>query len=55
MTIQEIRDQLMEMAEEEYKNFNQKLCPDAGHPLLGVRIPQLRKLARTVAKEDWQS
>ena len=55
MTVQEIQEQLFEMAEEDYKNFNRKICPDAGHPLLGVRIPQLRKLARIIAKGDWQT
>lgn len=41
------------MAEEKYRDFSQALIPD-GRPMLGVRIPVLRKLAKEIAKEDWK-
>ncbi len=55
MTTEEIRKQLFDMADESYGDFQRKLCPDAGHPMLGVRLPILRKLARTIAGGDWMT
>lgn len=49
--LEEIRIQLQELAESDYKEFNQKLLPGVER-VLGVRTPALRKLAKTVAKED---
>lgn len=47
-----IRNMLMEYAEEGYRDFSANLVPGA-KPLLGVRLPQLRKLAKElVIKND---
>lgn len=51
---QEIRDKLLSLAEEDYKKFQNKLIPDT-HDILGIRLPQLRTLAKELAKEDWRS
>ncbi len=48
-----LRETLEGLAEEEYRRFNQKLIPGAEN-ILGVRIPALRKIAKTVAQGDWQ-
>lgn len=48
-----IRTQLLALAEPEYKAFSERLIPEAPH-ILGVRMPVLRKLAKTVAKEDFR-
>lgn len=50
-----IRNRLLALSEESYRDFNKKLCPDAGRELLGIRIPKLRKLAREILKEDWET
>ncbi|MBQ7934380.1 MAG: DNA alkylation repair protein [Lachnospiraceae bacterium] len=49
----ELRKQLEDMAEDKYRDFSQALIP-GGRPMLGVRIPALRKLAKEIAKDDWQ-
>lgn len=49
-----IREQLQSMAEKEYKEFSSALIPES-KPLLGVRLPDLRKLAIALVKhEDWK-
>lgn len=56
MTTEEIRTKLYNLAEEDYKVFNQKLLPGVDEDkVLGVRLPALRRLAREIAKEDFQS
>lgn len=54
MTNEEILAFLRENAEEKYREFSAGLIPD-GAPMLGVRIPTIRTLAKRIAKEDWQS
>ncbi len=50
--IGEIKQQLSALAEEQYQQFSCKLIPGADN-ILGVRIPQLRSMAKKLAKEDW--
>ncbi|MBE9918071.1 DNA alkylation repair protein [Paenibacillus donghaensis] len=49
-----IREELLELAEEDYQKFSASLIPGVTN-LLGVRIPELRKLAKRIAKEDWRA
>lgn len=50
----DIRERLYELQEERYKEFSSSLIPGS-KPLLGIRIPKLRMLAKEIAKEsDWQ-
>ena len=50
-----IQSQLIALSEESYRDFNKKLCPDAGRKLLGIRIPKLRQLAKEILKGDWET
>lgn len=51
---EEIRRQLMEKAEPEYRDFSSALIPES-MPLLGVRLPALRLMAKEIVKEpDWK-
>ena len=50
----EIRDQIAQYAEPEYRDFSAALVPGA-KPLLGVRLPKLRAIAKDIAKGDWRS
>ncbi|WP_434305068.1 DNA alkylation repair protein [Clostridium botulinum] len=48
-----IRDQIFELADEKYQKFSSSLLPNTDN-ILGVRLPQLRKLAKAIAKDDWR-
>ena len=48
----ELRRELRAAAEPRYAAFAAKLLPDNTHPLLGVRLPRLRALAREIAKSE---
>ncbi|RDY27089.1 DNA alkylation repair protein [Romboutsia weinsteinii] len=50
----QIRNQLMELSEEKYRNFSMKLLPGVNN-ILGIRLPNLRKIAQKIAKDDWRS
>lgn len=53
--LQDIREKLINLREETYKEFSATLIPGS-KPLIGVRIPALRKLAKEIAKgEEWIS
>ena len=54
LTNEALRRALEAAAEPEYRVFSQKLLPP-GTPLLGVRLPVIRKLARAQATGDWQA
>lgn len=49
-----IREQLEHMAEERYRVFTSSLTPGKEN-ILGVRLPMLRKLAKTIMKGDWRT
>lgn len=51
---QTIRQQLQELAEEEYRLFSGKLLPNIDN-LLGVRLPLLRGMAKQLVKQDWRA
>lgn len=49
-----IKQQFIELAEEDYRRFSSKLLPNVEN-ILGIRIPLLRKLAKQLIKEDWRN
>lgn len=51
---QDIREKLRKMAEEEYRKFSEGLVPGE-ESMLGIRLPDLRTLAKEIGKADWQS
>ncbi|MEK8128911.1 DNA alkylation repair protein [Paenibacillus filicis] len=51
---QTIKQQLAELADENYQKFSAALIPNI-HNILGVRLPELRKLAKQLAREDWRA
>lgn len=53
MTRDEILQKLQDMAEEEYRKFSGALMPSS-LPLIGVRTPAVRTLAKEIAKGDWR-
>lgn len=54
MTNEDIRRALEEAAEPDYRAFSARLLPP-GTPLLGVRLPVIRRLAKTLARGDWRA
>jgi len=46
-----IRKELLKLKNEEYKEFNKKLCPDTKKELLGIKVPNIRSLSKEILKE----
>lgn len=53
MTVEDIREELEMKADEGYRKFYSKLLPGTEN-ILGVRIPELRKIARRMVKDEWR-
>lgn len=51
---QAIRKQLCLMSETKYQKFSSALIPGVDN-ILGIRLPELRKLAKQLAKSDWKA
>jgi len=49
-----IRNQLLDLVDHEYQVFAAKLIPNINN-VLGVRLPELRKMAKKIARGDWES
>jgi 3-methyladenine DNA glycosylase AlkD len=49
-----LKEQLVELADEEYRKFSAALIPNINN-IMGVRLPELRKLAQKIAKGDWRT
>lgn len=47
-----VKEHLLQLAEEGNHTFAMALHPGVEH-VLGIRLPDLRKLARRIAKDDW--
>lgn len=47
-----LTEQLINMADEKYKAFTQKLV-QTDKPILGIQLPKLRVLAKQIVKGDW--
>ena len=54
MTHEEIRQFLQAHAEPAYREFSARLLP-SGTPLLGVRLPVIRGMAKELARGDWRA
>lgn len=49
-----LREKLLQSADEKYKKFHQSLVPGLEN-MIGVRMPEVRELAKWAAKRDWQA
>lgn len=52
--MEEIRNKLFSLADEEYKKFHGSLCPGTNN-IIGVRVPVLRDVAKVIAKGNWRT
>lgn len=51
--IQEIRQMLFQLQDTQYRDFHKKLIPTIDEKtIIGVRVPELRKLARKLVKQE---
>jgi len=48
-----VRERIVALADPKYQEFHSKLVPGTDH-ILGVRLPNLRSLAKELAKGNWQ-
>lgn len=53
-TSKTVRDYLLQSSDKRYAAFALSLLPQMNRTLLGVRIPELRKLAGKLAKANWR-
>ena len=49
-----VREHLLELAERGNRKFTESLHPGVEH-ILGIRVPDLRQLAKRIAKADWET
>ncbi len=54
ITHEKIKEVLKENIDEKFQAFSSSLIPGS-RPLLGVRVPILRKIAKEIAKGDWKT
>lgn len=50
--LENVRTILQNSIDEKYRDFNKSLVPGDTAPMLGVRLPELRTLAKKIAKEN---
>lgn len=50
----ELTKRLEASADEKYKKFNDSLIPGIEDGSIGVRIPEVRKIAKELVKDDWR-
>ncbi|HOU67649.1 MAG: DNA alkylation repair protein [Paludibacteraceae bacterium] len=55
MTNQEIYSRLESLRDKKYSEFSSALVPHCTPPMLGVRLPHLRELAKELAAGDWRT
>lgn len=51
---EDIQKRLLDMSEADYQKFSASLIPGVKN-MLGIRLPELRKLAKKIAKTDWEN
>lgn len=49
--MEKVRETLFELQDKEYQKFHSGLCPNVNN-IIGVRIPDLRKIAKQIAQEN---
>lgn len=49
-----IRAKLLELQDLKYKEFHSNLCNTCKYEMIGVRVPELRKFAKEVVKDDFR-
>lgn len=50
---EKVRDELFEMQDPNYQEFQSKLCPNISN-IIGVRVPNVKKMVKKILKEDYE-
>ncbi len=50
-TSNELREQLIKLSDEKFKNFHSNLCPGVDS-ILGIKLPILRDFAKSLSKQN---
>lgn len=45
-----IKEELLKLQDEKYKEFNSSLCPDNNRKMIGIRVPILREFSKKIIK-----
>ena len=53
--MEQVLEQLYANQDEKYRKFNESLIPGAENTSVGVRLPVLRAMAKTLLREDWRA
>ncbi len=51
----DIESEFRSLKDEKYAEFSKKLLPGSKYEMIGIRLPQLRSIAKKIAKDDWRS
>lgn len=54
MTASELRRELEKLSEPSLEPFQKRMVSDTRYPMLCVRVPNMRALAKKAAREDWR-
>ena len=46
-----IKEELLKLQDEKYKEFNNSLCPDNNRKMIGIRVPILREFSKKLLRE----
>ena len=47
-------NELISLSDSKYKEFHGKLLKDNGLPLIGIRMPELKKIAKNISENDYK-
>ena len=50
--ISQIHQRLLSMQDKKYRDFNMAIIKETSYPVIGIRIPELRKLTKELLKQD---
>lgn len=53
MDYDDLLQNLLSLTDEKYRQFSSQLIPES-RPILGVRLPELQKIAKGLARDDWK-
>ena len=50
----DIKEKLLKLQDKEYKKFQNMICTTSKYEIIGVRMPELRKISKQIIKDDYK-
>ncbi len=50
LCIEDLRNNLLLKSDKKIAEFNKKICPDTKKEIIGIKVPELRKIAKSIVK-----